>query len=63
MWLSESDRYLLRKETYTRVQSRSWGRSSSPAEERLGAIVFNSPKLIEKLFQKRHLWYWKSLSQ
>ena len=22
---------------------------------------FNSPKLIEKLFQERHLWYWNSL--
>ena len=58
--MSVSDGHLLRKETNTEVQSRYWGRSSSPADERLGAIVlhclfwqfFKSPKLIEKLFQK-----------
>ena len=33
--------YLLRRETNTRVQSKSWGRSSSPADERLGAIVLH----------------------
>ena len=39
---SGSDRYLLRKETNTRVQSRSWGGSSSPSDERLGVIVLHS---------------------
>ena len=38
---SSKSGYLLRKETKTRVQSRSCGRSSSPADERLGAIVLH----------------------
>ena len=50
--LFESDGYLLRKETNSRVQSRSCGRSSSPAEERLGVILLSDPKFIERLFQR-----------
>ena len=36
-----SCQYLLKKQTNTRVRSKSWGRSSSPADERLGAIVLH----------------------
>ena len=48
IWLSVSGGYLLWKETNTRVLSRSWGRSSSLAGIRLGAIVLHC--LFRQLF-------------
>ena len=36
---SKKSDYLLRRERNSRVQTRSWGRSSSPAGKRLGVVV------------------------